>query len=160
MDTGGFGLNQDKLEDNLSILGAETAPQAAPSDSTGQGKGKGTPKLSELTTRAKRNINRSSIARAAGQRQIALDAHPTEFLVAVMQGEMFEQTRENKDGEEYTVSRAAGLSQRVDIAKFLTNKLVGNAAQHQAEDAQGKAVGDWVKQIEAQAKTPGVLGVE
>ncbi len=96
--------------------------------------------LSHKTQDAKRAINRSSAARSAKQRQIAFDANPAEFLVSLMQGEI-------PAGADEPLS----LKERADIAKFLTNKLVGNAAQHQAEDVQGRQAGDWVKAIEAQS---------
>lgn len=92
-------------------------------------------------------IKRSGPARAERQRTIAFEAQPAEFLVALMQGEI-------PDGSD----EPASLKERADIAKFLLNKIVGNAAQAPVEDVQGKNNADWTKLLEGESTK--VVGVD
>ena len=121
-------------------------PESPPLDSTVPSKGKGRPPGPGITPG--KAIKRSGKARASRLRDVAFDAHPAEFLIAVMQGEVI-------DGEE----GPASLRDRIDVAKFLTNKLVGNAAPQPVEDSAAMGAGQWVldeaKRLEEQGRLEG-----
>ena len=115
------------------IVAPTTGPPAAPDDSTPSKVGR---PLGPGITPGKA-IKRSGKARASRLRDVAFDAHPAEFLIAVMQGEVIA----GEDGP-------ASLRDRIDVAKFLTNKLVGNAAQAPVEDTKAIDAGNWTKHLE------------
>ena len=126
------------------IVAPTTGSPAAPDDSTPSKVGR--PPGPGITPG--KAIKRSGKARASRLRDVAFDAHPAEFLIAIMQGEVIK----GEDGP-------ASLRDRIDVAKFLTNKLVGNAAQQPLEDSAAMGAGQWVldeaKRLEEQGRLEG-----
>ena len=106
---------------------------------------------------AKKTVGAVDFARSSEVREVIHHANPIMFLVAVMQGEPI-----GVDGKPDPDGEVLPLSERVDVAKFLVNKQVGNAAAYKPEGGEADDVdaAKWAKVMAAESVKLGLEDAE
>ncbi len=124
---------------------------------------------STAVAKAKRAVAREGVTRSNLIRIAIAESDPVSFLISVMKGDVIEQVIEKvtKDGngeaiaEQRTVRRAAGLTQRIGIAEFLSNKVVANIAPQSLDtDPSDSDAAKWAKALAELPETQDVYVAE